>query len=194
MPDFAGSKIQNPRCRQRQRGFKTKKGTNTTANPSYVSKKIFLPHLLYIVYQIFRRPQIFVGFFRGRLPADGNRHFAAVSRHDIRQLVFGILQPGSSFSQPFASLYRQTKPPSRHCTSSRLDRPALSRQPLSSLQSKSQSSVCKQSFLPAPKAPATTFQEPQTNKQKNLQKQLQKYPSKSSEEPLPQKRITPLRH
>lgn len=66
MPDFTGSKIQNPRCRQRQRGFKTKKGTNTTANPSYVLKKMFLPHLLYIVYQIFRWAQIFVGFFRSR--------------------------------------------------------------------------------------------------------------------------------
>ena len=49
MPDFAGSKTQNPRCRQRQRGSKT--------------RKIFLPQLLYIVYQIFRRAQIFVGFF-----------------------------------------------------------------------------------------------------------------------------------
>ena len=66
MPDFAGSKTQNPRCRQGQRGFKTKKGTNATANPSYVSKKISLPQLLYIVYQIFRRVQIFVGFFRSR--------------------------------------------------------------------------------------------------------------------------------
>ena len=63
MPDFSGSKTQKPRCRQRQRGSKTKKGTNTTANPSYVLKKISLPHLLYIVYQIFRRAQIFVGFF-----------------------------------------------------------------------------------------------------------------------------------
>ena len=66
MPDFAGSKTQKPRCRQRQRGSKTKKGTNTTANPSYVLKKMFLPHLLYIVYQIFRWAQIFVGFFRSR--------------------------------------------------------------------------------------------------------------------------------
>ena len=73
MPDFTGSKIQNPRCRQRQRGSKTKKGTNATANPSYVSKKISLPQLLYIVYQIFRRVQIFVGFFRscGRPGATG---------------------------------------------------------------------------------------------------------------------------
>lgn len=66
MPDFACSKIQNPRGRQRQRGSKTKKGTNATANPSYVLKKMFLPHLLYIVYQIFRWAQIFVGFFRSR--------------------------------------------------------------------------------------------------------------------------------
>lgn len=56
-------RTQKPSCRQRQRGSKTKKGTNTTANPSYVSKKISLPQLLYIVYQIFRRAQIFVGFF-----------------------------------------------------------------------------------------------------------------------------------
>lgn len=36
---------------------------NTTANPSYVLRKFFFPHLLYIVYQIFRLAQIFVGFF-----------------------------------------------------------------------------------------------------------------------------------
>lgn len=66
MPDFAGSKIQKPRCRQRQRGSKTKKGTNTTANPSYVLRKFFFPPLLYIVYQIFHWAQIFVGFFRSR--------------------------------------------------------------------------------------------------------------------------------
>lgn len=66
MPDFACSKIQNPRGRQRQRGSKTKKGTNATANPSYVLRKFFFPHLLYIVYQIFRRAQIFVGFFCSR--------------------------------------------------------------------------------------------------------------------------------
>lgn len=63
MPDFSGSKTQKPRCRQRQRGSKTKKGTNTTANPSYVLRKFFFPHLLYILYHIFRRAQIFVGFF-----------------------------------------------------------------------------------------------------------------------------------
>ena len=64
MPDFAGSKTQNPRCRQRPRGFKTKKGTNnSTANPSYALRKFFFPQLLYIVYQIFRRAQIFVGLF-----------------------------------------------------------------------------------------------------------------------------------
>ena len=50
----------------KQWGFKTKKGTNATANPSYVLRKFFFSHLLYIVYQIFRRAQIFVGFFRSR--------------------------------------------------------------------------------------------------------------------------------
>ena len=63
MPDFADSKTQNPRCWQRQWGFRTKKGTNATANPSYVLRKFFFPPLLYIVYQIFRKVQIFVGFF-----------------------------------------------------------------------------------------------------------------------------------
>ena len=72
-------RTQKPRCRQRQRGFKTKKGTNTTANPSYVLKKISLPHLLYILYQIFRQAQIFVGFFRGRLPAADIQRPAAVA-------------------------------------------------------------------------------------------------------------------
>ena len=36
------------------------------ANPSYVLRKFFFPHLLYIVYQTFRLAQIFVGFFRGQ--------------------------------------------------------------------------------------------------------------------------------
>ena len=72
-------RTQKPRCRQRQRGFKTKKGTNTTANPSYVLKKISLPHLLCILYQIFRQAQIFVGFFRGRLPAADIQRPAAVA-------------------------------------------------------------------------------------------------------------------
>ena len=77
MPDFAGSKTQKPRCRQRQRGFKTKKGMNTTANPSYVLRKFFFPPLLYIVYQIFRQTQIFVGFF---FAAAGGRALPAVFR------------------------------------------------------------------------------------------------------------------
>lgn len=56
-------------CRQQKgrgvqpRHTRRKKGI-PTANPSYVSKKISLPQLLYIVYQIFRLAQIFVGFFR----------------------------------------------------------------------------------------------------------------------------------
>ena len=77
MLDFAGSKMQKPRCRQRQRGSKTKKGTNTTANPSYVLRKFFFPPLLYIVYQIFRLAQIFVGFF---FAAAGGRALPAVFR------------------------------------------------------------------------------------------------------------------
>ena len=85
MPDFTGSKIQNPRCRQRQRGFKTKKGTNATANPSYVSEKISLSHLLYIVYQSFKRPQIFVGFFHWRLAADDIRN---LMQHSAADTIF----------------------------------------------------------------------------------------------------------
>ncbi|RHS00235.1 hypothetical protein DWW20_16685 [Ruminococcus sp. AF14-5] len=80
MPDSAGRKTsaeyrQNAKAPlpAKTAGFKTKKGTNATANPSYASGKIFLPHLLYIVYYIFRRTQIFVGFFAGacRQPAIG---------------------------------------------------------------------------------------------------------------------------
>ena len=54
----------NPAARtvSRRRDFLTKKGI-TTANPSYVLRKFFFPPLLYIVYQIFRLAQIFVGFF-----------------------------------------------------------------------------------------------------------------------------------
>ena len=60
-------KNKNPAARitSKRQDFLTKKGIST-ANPSYVSRKFFLPHILYIVYHIFRYTQIFVGFFSAK--------------------------------------------------------------------------------------------------------------------------------
>ena len=64
MPDFAGSKTQNPRCRQRQRGFLKQRKERTRRRIRLMYRgRFFFPLLLYTVYQIFRRAQIFVGFF-----------------------------------------------------------------------------------------------------------------------------------
>ena len=176
MPDLPVSKTQKPRCRQRQRGSKTKKGTNTTANPSYVLRKFFFPHLLYIVYQIFRLAQIFVGFF-SRSADDGNRHSM---QHPAAGTIFvswhsesGI--PPAAF-HTISSLYRyrRAKPPTRHCTSFRLDRPALSRSPYLLYMANLRLPFANNLSSQAPSAPVTTFHEPQTNKQKNIQKNHQK--------------------
>lgn len=57
-------KTQKPRCRQRQRGSKTKKGTNTTANPSYVLRKFFF--LISCIYytRFFGKRKFLSDFFR----------------------------------------------------------------------------------------------------------------------------------
>ena len=72
------------------------------------------------------------------------------------------------------SLYRRAKPPARHCTSFRLDRPAFSRPPYLLYRANLRLPFANNLSSQAPSAPATTFQEPQTNKQKNLQKNHQK--------------------
>ena len=60
---YLSAKRKIPAAGKDSGGSKTKKGTNAMANPSYVLRKFFFPHLLYILYHIFRRAQIFVGFF-----------------------------------------------------------------------------------------------------------------------------------
>ena len=69
MPDFSSSKTQNPRCRQRQRGFLKQRKERTRRRIRLMSRKELSFSLTYIVYQIFWLVQIFVGFFRWRLPA-----------------------------------------------------------------------------------------------------------------------------
>ena len=95
--------------------------------PRLVKVNVSSPnHLLYIVYQIFRRPQIFVGFFRGCLPADDYRHSM---QHPAAGTIFVSWYPESCI--PPAAFCR---PPPLY-TSKRsltpaivlLDRPALSR-------------------------------------------------------------------
>lgn len=72
------------------------------------------------------------------------------------------------------SLYRRAKPPARHCISFRLDRPAFSRQPYLLYRANLRLPFANNLSSQAPSAPATTFQEPQTNKQKSIQKNPQK--------------------
>lgn len=63
MPDFSSSKTQNPRCRQRQRGFLKQRKERTRRRIRLMSRKELSFSLTYIVYQIFWLVQIFVGFF-----------------------------------------------------------------------------------------------------------------------------------
>ena len=95
------------------------------------------------------------------------------------------------------SLYRRAKPPTRHCTSFRLDRPALSRSPYLLYMANLRLPFANNLSSQAPSAPVTTFHEPQTNKQKNLQKQLQKYPQQNlkitSKKNLQKSRLPPVR-
>ena len=78
------------------------------------------------------------------------------------------------------SLHRRAKPPARHCTSFRLDRPALSRPPYLPYRANLRLPFVNNLSSQAPSAPATTFQEPQTNKQKNIPKEFSKSPNKAS--------------
>lgn len=76
-------KNKNPAARitSKRQDFLTKKGIST-ANPSYVSRKFFFSHFLYIVYHIFRYTQIFNGFFQqNKSPGffQGKMHFQAIS-------------------------------------------------------------------------------------------------------------------
>ena len=84
-------------------------------------------------------------FFAGSRWRQSAFNAASGSRYNIRQLVSGILYSASSFLPPAASLYKQTKPHASHCTTW----PASTLPPaLSSLQGKSQTSVCEQPFFP----------------------------------------------
>ncbi len=127
-------------------GLKNKERNEHDGESVLCIEEILLPHLLYILYQIFRQAQIFVGFFfAGSRWRQSAFNAASGSRYNIRQLVSGILYSASSFLPPAASLYKQTKPHASHCTTW----PASTLPPaLSSLQGKSQTSVCEQPFFP----------------------------------------------
>ena len=101
-----------------------------------------------------------------RAPA-GSRHSAAGSS---RIFVSWSSEPGilPAAFRTISSLYRRAKPPACHCTSFRLDRPSLSRPHHLLYRANLRLSFANNLSSQAPSAPATTFQEPQTNKQKNL--------------------------
>ena len=94
----------------------------------------------------------------------GNRHSAAVSR---RIFVSWPSEPGIPLAafRTIISLYRyrRAKPPVSHCTSFRLDRPALSRPPYLLYMANLKLLFVNNVSFQAPSAPATTFQEPQVN-------------------------------
>lgn len=164
-------------CRQQKgrgvqpRHTRRKKGI-PTANPSYVSKKISLPQLLYIVYQIFRLAQIFVGFFRWQQMTTIGIQCSI--RQPVQYSSAGEFCIPPAVFRTVISLYRRAKPPARHCISFRLDRPAFSRQPYLLYRANLRLPFANNLSSQAPSAPATTFQEPQTNKQKSIQKNPQK--------------------
>ena len=92
-------KNKNPAARitSKRQDFLTKKGIST-ANPSYVSRKFFFSHFLYIVYHIFRYTQIFNGFFQqNKSPGffQGKMHFQAISGQ-IFQLFSTDYSPGQA--------------------------------------------------------------------------------------------------
>lgn len=129
-----------------------------------------------LVYSIpdFQKTANFCRIF-SRSADDGNRHSM---QHPAAGTIFVSWYP--EFCIPPAvfrtviSLYRRAKPPARHCTSFRLDRPAFSRPPYFLYRANLRLPFANNLSSQAPSAPTTTFQEPQTNKQKNLQKNHQK--------------------
>lgn len=94
----------------------------------------------------------------------GNRHSAAVSG---RIFVSWPSEPGipPAAFRTIISLYRdrRAKPPASHCTSFRLDRPALSRPPYLLYRANLGLPFVNNVSFQAPSAPAITFQEPQVN-------------------------------
>lgn len=118
--------------------------------------------LTYIVYQIFWLVQIFIGFFcRQQMTTIGIqcsiRQPVQYSSSGLRNLKFR--------QQLFviSSLYMRAKPPACHCTSFRLDRPALSRPPYLLYRANLGLPFVNNVSFQAPSAPAITFQEPQVN-------------------------------
>ena len=94
----------------------------------------------------------------------GSRHSAAVSG---RIFVSWPSEPGipPAAFRTIISLYRdrRAKPPASHCTSFRLDRPALSRPPYLLYRANLGLPFVNNVSFQAPSAPAITFQEPQVN-------------------------------
>ena len=151
-------KTQKPRCRQRQRGSKTKKGTNTTANPSYVLRKFFF--LISCIYytRCFGKRKFLSDFF-SLAADDDNRHSM---QHPAAGTIFVSWYPESCI--PPAAFCR---PPPLY-TSKRsltpaivlLDRPVLSRPPYLLYRANLRLPFANNPSFQAPSAPATTFQEP----------------------------------
>ena len=162
-------------------------------------EEIFLSSSLVYSIPDFQKTANFCRIF-SRSADDGNRHSM---QHPAAGTIF-VSWPSESGIPPatfrtISSLYRyrRAKPPARHCTSFRLDRPALSRPPYLLYRANLRLPFANNLSSQAPSAPATTFQEPQTNKQKNLQKQLQKYPQQNlkitSKKNLQKSRLPPVR-
>ena len=107
------------------------------------------------------------------LTSAGSRHSAAVSRRIFDSWPSDSGIPPAAF-RTISSLYRREKPSACHCISFRLDRPTLSRPPYLLYRENLRLPFANNLSSQAPSAPATTFQELQTNKQKNPQKNPQK--------------------
>ena len=139
-------------------------------------EEIFLSSSLVYSIPDFQKTANFCRIF-SRSADDGNRHSM---QHPAAGTIF-VSWPSESGIPPAAfhtisSLYRyrRAKPPIRHCTSFRLDRPALSRSPYLLYMANLRLPFANNLSSQAPSAPVTTFHEPQTNKQKNIQKNHQK--------------------
>ena len=139
-------------------GLKNKERNEHDGESVLCIEEILLPHLLYILYQIFRQAQIFVGFF-SLAADDDNRHSM---QHPAAGTIFVSWYPESCI--PPAAFCR---PPPLY-TSKRsltpaivlLDRPVLSRPPYLLYRANLRLPFANNPSFQAPSAPATTFHEP----------------------------------
>lgn len=157
MPDFAGSK----------KAAAFSRGTHVERKEFRRRIRLMSQKVSGLLAYIYSIPDFLAGANFCRIfslaPA-GNRHSAAVSR---RIFVSWPSEPGipPAAFRTIISLYRyrRAKPPVSHCTSFRLDRPALSRPPYLLYMANLKLLFVNNVSFQAPSAPATTFQEPQVN-------------------------------